>query len=235
MSTLFLTAALALCTSNLAIDPKQKESTCAINNKFNYGCPKWIPTNATTKSLADGERVTLTNANQAFCLDGSWPVMYFRSGSASNKFHIFFEGGGACVGLNTELSPKCFDSCSERSKGGQGSSNSYPISSNYDDEYMSTDPTINPLSYDWNTIYVKYCDGGMFLADRNEPVQADDNSMIYYRGRRIMIAVFESLINNFNFNAATDVLISGCSAGTEYEHPSISCNICVFVCVFMCF
>mmetsp|Transcript_20847 Transcript_20847/g.18385 ORF Transcript_20847/g.18385 Transcript_20847/m.18385 type:complete len:111 (-) Transcript_20847:160-492(-) len=85
---------------------------------------------------------------------------------------------------------------------------------------MSTDSSINPLSYDWNTIYVKYCDGGMFLADRAEPVQAEDGSSIYYRGRRIMMAVFQELVNNYNFNSATDVLVSGCSAGAAavYGH-----------------
>lgn len=217
MPTPLVAILVALYTSISAIDLQEKKETCSIKSKFTYGCPKWIPTNATTKSLTDGIRVTLTNGNEAFCLDGTWPVMYFRAGSASNKFQIFFEGGAACVGLNTALSPKCFDSCLERSKGSLGSSNSYPLTADYDFGSMSTDPSINPLSYDWNTIFVKYCDGAFFMGDRAEPVQADDNSMIYYRGRRIMITVFEELINNYNFNAATDVLISGCSAGTKSE------------------
>ena len=81
---------------------------------------------------------------------------------------------------------------------------------------MSTDPNINPLSYNWNTIYVKYCDGGVWIGN-NETLtktqRTDGVKELYFRGGRTVDGVFIELIKNYNFNAATDILISGCSAG----------------------
>ena len=88
--------------------------------------------------------------------------MYHRSAQTPesiNKFQIYFEGGGACVGLNEVAFGTCFNSCKERSLGSQGSSNNYPEFSSFNSGYLSTDPNVNPLAWDWNTIYVKYCDG----------------------------------------------------------------------------
>ena len=42
----------------------------------------------------------------------------------------------------------------------------------------------------------------------------------YFRGRRIIDAVFNDLKANLNFNAATELLLTGCSAGglSTYLH-----------------
>eukprot|EP01083_Nonionella_stella_P216124 777276_1 len=37
--------------------------------------------------------------------------------------------------------------------------------------------------------------------------------MLHYRGRRIIEGIFQELNNKYEFSSATDVLLSGCSAG----------------------
>jgi len=168
-------------------------------------------------TASDGVRVDLTTAandDGAACLDGSVPVMYYRAGTGdgAHKFHVFFEGGGWCGGVDIQQSA-CQDSCVHRSQGNLGSSKAYPQASNFDNGYMSTDQNTNPLSYNWNTIYVKYCDGASFSGN-NETTDSSDRSVtLHWRGFRILNGVFKELDANYGWTQATDVLISGCSAG----------------------
>ena len=43
------------------------------------------------------------------------------------------------------------DSCQHRATTGLASSLSYSATLNYDNSYMSTNASINPLTYNWNT------------------------------------------------------------------------------------
>ena len=125
-------------------------------------CPEWRALSEKV-SKSDGIRVNLTtalNSDGAACLDGSVPVMYYRAGTGDgvHKFHVYFEGGGWCGGIDIQQS-SCQDTCVHRSTTHLGSSTTYPDAADFDNQYMSTDPDSNPLSHNWNTIYVKYCDG----------------------------------------------------------------------------
>ena len=62
----------------------------------------------------------------------------------------------------------------------------------------------------------------MFLGDNPNSAKTDDGRDIYYKGRQTVIAVFETLKSSYGFDSATDVLISGCSAGgaAVYAHAS---------------
>eukprot|EP01084_Bolivina_argentea_P206409 352430_1 len=198
---------------------------CSIWDTYQHTCPGWIPKyNPSDYEATDGDKIVLSDANKndgAACLDGSPPVMYWRAGSGDgvNKFHVFFEGGGACVGDATGLDEPCFDSCEHRAGTDLGSSKGYPTKSNYDNGYMSTSKTTNPLAYNWNTVYIKYCDGGAHGGDNSTTVKAGKYEL-HFRGRRNMKAVFAELIKTYKFGSATDVLVSGCSAGgvAVYEH-----------------
>eukprot|EP01084_Bolivina_argentea_P281694 482010_1 len=164
-----------------------------------------------------GNRVdlfTAYNEDGAACLDGSVPVMYYRPGTGVgiNKFHVHFEAGGWCSGIDTAVSTTT-DSCVQRASTNLGSSNRYPSTLNYDIAYMSTDSAVNPLSYNWNTIFVKYCDGTSFSGNNELTYKYDDMLTLHFTGFRILNGVFKELIANYNWNTATDVLISGCSAG----------------------
>eukprot|EP01084_Bolivina_argentea_P281690 482005_1 len=162
-----------------------------------------------------GTRVNLTDAmnqNGAVCLDGTVPVFYWRPGTGDgvNKFHVFFQGGGWCAGDNDAIA-LCMDTCQHRATGALGSSLSYAASANYDNGYMATSQAGNPLSYNWNTVYVKYCDGASFSGNNDTVLNGAKD--LHFRGWRILNGVFAELAKSYKWKSATDVLISGCSAG----------------------
>eukprot|EP01084_Bolivina_argentea_P073345 133104_1 len=192
-----------------------KSSQCNVETVQQHQCPMWVPLNDSSPiSSTDGIKIELTSALNdigASCLDGSVPVFYYRQAqdnSAKNKWHIFLEGGGACAGLTQNIGA-CFDACEDRAGTDLGSSNNYPRTADFDYDYMSTNPSINPLAYNWNTIYSKYCDGAMWSGD-NSTLQPAGKYMLHYRGRRIIEGIFQELNNKYEFSSATDVLLSGC-------------------------
>ena len=67
-------------------------------------------------------------------------------------------------------------------------------------------------------MYLKYCDGSSQTGDVDAPVLVD-NATIYYRGHRILRAV-TAFLSTATLADATDVVISGCSAGglSTYLH-----------------
>lgn len=56
------------------------------------------------------------------------------------------------------------------------------------------------------------CDGGSQTGDLADPVSVS-GSTIYYRGHRILGAVQDAVLNTVGVASATDVIVSGCSAG----------------------
>ncbi len=110
------------------------------------------------------------------------------------------EGGGWCSSVAN---------CHERSKTDLGSSLKYPKVYNLEGNYFSTNKDDNPLMYNWNAIYIKYCDGGSFSGD-NETATEYNGEKLYFRGKRILQAVRDDLIENRGLNKATDIVISGC-------------------------
>ena len=179
-----------------------------------------------------GIRVNLTdakNSDGAMCLDGSVGVFYFRKGSGNglNKFHVFLEGGGACAGIEDQVIAS-LDACADRATGALGSSDTYPEIADYDSDYMSTDPETNPLTYNWNTVYVKYCDGSCYSSNNEETAKVNDDLTLYFRGFRILQAVFDELSESYHYDNASDLLLSGCSAGICSMHLSqyVKLRIC---------
>eukprot|EP00931_Biecheleriopsis_adriatica_P091427 TRINITY_DN65314_c0_g1_i1.p1 TRINITY_DN65314_c0_g1~~TRINITY_DN65314_c0_g1_i1.p1 ORF type:complete len:450 (+),score=68.71 TRINITY_DN65314_c0_g1_i1:28-1350(+) len=144
--------------------------------------------------------------SKARCLDGSSPCFYLRKpAESSRKFLIFFQGGGFCTSETD---------CQERSKGTLGSTQDECPDSDaagffHGRVITSNISSINPLMHDWNQVFVRYCDGGYFAGDREDVSEEG----LYYRGRYITEAVFATLAEEHELSSATDVVISGCSAG----------------------
>ena len=88
----------------------------------------------------------------ARCLDGSPPVYYIQQNSEKNKWFIFHEGGGLC---------KSTEDCYVRSKQRLGSTTQDPDTIQKTDAYFSINQTINPMMYNWNKVYIRYCDGAL--------------------------------------------------------------------------
>jgi len=93
-----------------------------------------------------------------------------------------------------------------------GSSKNYPSTSDLGDGYFSQDPTVNPMMYNWNVAYMKYCDGGSFSGD-NSTVSNFQGNSLYFRGRRNLDAMITDLLTNRGLNVSDIAVISGCSAG----------------------
>jgi len=143
--------------------------------------------------------------NNAVCLDGSPGAYYFLpgSGSGANKWYVHHQGGGWCESL---------DDCLGRSKTGLGSSNGYPDTAGLGGGYFDTDQTQNPLMYNWNKVFMRYCDGGSFSGN-NASAQEYKGTTLHWRGMHIREGIAEDLFSNRGLDKATDLVVSGCSAG----------------------
>jgi hypothetical protein len=47
---------------------------------------------------------------------------------------------------------------------------------------FNSDPAINPYFYNWNKVFIGYCDGASFAGTVTAPVQVQ-GTPIYFRGR----------------------------------------------------
>ena len=141
--------------------------------------------------------------DMAVCLDGSPGAYYFRPGNQSNKWYIHHQGGGWCESM---------EDCYDRSKTDLGSSTKYPPQANLGGGYFDTNPEVNPMMYDWNAVFMKYCDGASF-AGSNSSTESINGVTLHWRGHHILNAIMDDLFTNHNLGAATDVVVSGCSAG----------------------
>jgi hypothetical protein len=144
----------------------------------------------------------------AKCIDGSQPAFYYRQSSspeAISKWHIHFEGGGWCWDLPW---------CNNRADTYYGSSKSYPSclppSSMNQKDIFSTDPRLNPHIYNWQTVHVKYCDGTSYASNS---VATYKNRKLYFKGQLNRDTTILYLLHQLNMRNATEILISGCSAG----------------------
>ena len=156
--------------------------------------------------------------NGSVCLDGT-PGMYYHrpgTGSGSHKWFIYHQGGGWCTSLQN---------CMGRSKTDLGSSRNYPSNISATGGFFSMDPSFNPLMYNWNMVYFKYCDGNSFSGNNSTATTLYDdaekkNVTLFFRGKHILLAGMADLLGQRGMNQATDVVISGCSAGglSTYLH-----------------
>lgn len=164
----------------------------------------------------------ISRTDNVKCLDGSIPVFYQLKGygSGSNKWHIHFQGGGWCYNLKE---------CHFRSTTALGSSirngkilNTYlnlnesscsndPIVEQmFSMHYTSFKQEVNPLMYNWNIIFVPYCDGGSFSGNN---MATYESTTLHFRGLEIRRNLIWNLLHYENMKIATEIVVSGCSAG----------------------
>jgi hypothetical protein len=172
---------------------------------------------ATVATAADGnwslhKLVAAAKSKGAVCLDGSPAAYYLREPLAapeggSRPWVIFMEGGGWC-GSDSN--------CLSRASTDLGSSTKYPdIPGGMEGEGLYAEFATAMV------VYMKYCDGSSFTGDVAGAVAvAGTTKKIYYRGRRILDAMFEELLALRGLGTATELLFAGCSAGalTTYVH-----------------
>jgi len=157
-----------------------------------------------------------TASSGAVCLDGT-PGGWFErvlppDHPNATKFHLHIQGGGWGIGFHALLG---------RIQGRTGTSAIWPADMGDGGGLLSSDPAVNPITGGWNILYLQYCDGGSFTGDRDEPIDVN-GTKLYFRGRRILREMITSLLATRGMAAATEVLISGGSAGglSAYLHAN---------------
>jgi hypothetical protein len=150
--------------------------------------------------LAQGSLVVLLNST-ARCLDGSAPAMAVRlasgsGGTASRQWVLDFEGGGWCTS---------WEECVERSKGARGSSRGWAA------ERAKGEGLLSRHFARFSSARLLYCDGASFLGTAG-PVSRGGTTL-HFAGHAVALALVRHLISDFGLAWASDVLVTGCSAG----------------------
>jgi hypothetical protein len=174
-----------------------------------YGYDGWdqestLPSDA--PGFAQGYLLTdAATKTDAKCLDGT-PAIYYHAkgfGSGANKWFVHQQGGGWCYSL---------EDCLGRSKGSLGSTAKDPKTRTLNGGYMSWDNVSNPLMWNWNKVELRYCDGASVSGDKVGTTTVGGKPL-NFRGRAILDAEIDSILNVNGMKSATDVIVSGCSAG----------------------
>eukprot|EP01064_Diplonema_japonicum_P019007 TRINITY_DN2770_c0_g1_i1.p1 TRINITY_DN2770_c0_g1~~TRINITY_DN2770_c0_g1_i1.p1 ORF type:complete len:447 (+),score=75.28 TRINITY_DN2770_c0_g1_i1:68-1408(+) len=161
-------------------------------------------------------------ASGAVCLDGGPGGFYYSvAGNANNAndWQVWLQGGGWC-----------YDDmdCWGRSSTRLGSHKSW-ASTEVGKGIMSGNCTDNPEFCNFNRVYIAYCDGTSYSGNIEGPVTVPGKpTPIYYRGRRLLDAVFDTLTEQFGLASAKRFLFMGSSAGglgafmhTDYVHERV--------------
>ncbi len=81
--------------------------------------------------------------------------MHAGSGSGQHKLIMHMEGGGWCYNE---------DDCVGRSRTDLGSSKNWKPTASFNG-FLSDDPQLNPLFFNWTVVFLKYCDGASFAGN----------------------------------------------------------------------
>ena len=164
--------------------------------------------------------IEITDQNsKAKCMDGSnYKFLYSKGfGNGTNSFYIYFEAGGFCGDENYD--PKNEEAplqlCEKRITNRLGTNKFLPLLryfNPYISRFFTSSKYFNPIFYNWNKVYIKYCDGTLYMGNEEKPIQYK-NLLFYIRGEENVKSVFNYLTKNKNLNNAKNVLVSGSSAG----------------------
>ncbi|CAI7778250.1 unnamed protein product, partial [Closterium sp. NIES-54] len=158
------------------------------------------------ESLQAGLTIVNTSSDPgAVCLDGSPPAFNWHPGRGTgrNKWILYLEGGAWC-----EDAAHCID----RSFSNFGSSTK--MGDWLLQGLLSSSRKTNPDFFNWNLVYIRYCDGASFIGNVDEPIRDHEGKpQIYMRGRRVFESIISHLQTHHGMRSASHVLLSGCSAG----------------------
>ncbi|KAG8375260.1 hypothetical protein BUALT_Bualt10G0082000 [Buddleja alternifolia] len=137
----------------------------------------------------------------AVCLNGSPPAYSYVKGygEGASNWVVFLEGGGWCHSKRN---------CQYRAKSMMGSSLTRGNKTAFSG-LLYKDKLFNPDFYNWNKVFIVYCDGSSFMSDIEE---VDPETNVTYRGARIFNAVMEDLLAK-GMKDAKNAVLAGTSAG----------------------
>ncbi len=150
---------------------------------------------------------------QALCNDGTAGAYVLRpgAGAAANRWIISLQGGGECFDQAT---------CSTRSSTmptlvSTASYQANPSSAFGQGGLLGTTPSTNPDFYDASAVQVLYCSSDDWSGAKaaTSAYNPNDPTTWNFQGRAILNSVIADLKANHGFNAATEVMLTGQSAG----------------------
>lgn len=157
------------------------------------------------------DRVLLESSK---ALDGSPALYYGARNTSSSKYVVWLQGGGICQGLSD---------CKGRANSALGSSKSFPPTFQIGQSMMQSDCKVNPGFCEWNRVYVPYVSGDIWQGTAAGPLNPfmpmgadppEDAAWTgYFQGHSILAEVGESLKQSYGLTDATEVILTGCSAG----------------------
>jgi len=117
-------------------------------------------------------------------------------------------------------SKKTLANCASRASTSLGSSNNLWPTDTFDG-LVDPDQYYNPLFYNYNQVYLPYCDGTSFSSSLADPVTVGSTE-IYFRGYDILMGVLDALVEKHGLGEATELVITGGSAGASavYYHTA---------------
>ena len=153
----------------------------------------------------------LTAHPQARCMDGTAGGFYVhmsRLGAAQTKWLLTLQGGGECVSAK----------CAAKAKSALGSSDHFPGSYEFWDEakahFADTSCTANPELCDYNQVFLPYCSQDLWTGQATRPSPANSSAPgWYFSGHLILGAVLDELVASHGLGRATQIVLSGESAG----------------------
>ena len=182
----------------------------------------------------------------ARCLDGTPPRIWVHNSTSTNpanrsKWAWHFQGGGWCESqescTNRAFDPKsCMLGSSREECFNANGCNVRPFApvmdfldlpavngARWGGGLLNNSEGTNPLAHDWNHVLMMYCDGGSYSGNNASAtlVPTENGTRpIYYRGARNLDFALQTLSRTHSMGAATDILISGDSAGglASYWH-----------------
>ena len=118
------------------------------------------------------------------------------------KWVIFLQGGGECANA---------DSCAAAAKSDLGSSKYFAPSIEFDEgEFYASGLPSNPFA-SWNRVDIPYCSQDLYSGTREST--SPETFGLYFSGHHIFEAVLQTLKTQYGLGAATEVILTGASAG----------------------
>jgi hypothetical protein len=147
----------------------------------------------------------LTDA-RATCLDGTLSGYYVEPAvpgtENATKWVVFLQGGGECASNA---------SCTAATHNSLGSSKYFAPSLEFGEgEYFASGEPSNPFA-SWNRVDVPYCSQDLHSGTRLST--SPETFGLFFSGHIIFEAILQALKDEFGLGAATEVILSGASAG----------------------
>lgn len=135
------------------------------------------------------------------CMDGTMAGYYIREGTNPSLFVIHLKGGGACMSQET---------CDSRVNSVTGTSRDWNVDK-VGDGFLSQDCDENPDFCEATAVHVPYCTSDTHRGTNDQPSELSWG--YYFDGHLNFIAIIEKLIAEKGLGDATNVLLTGGSAG----------------------